>query len=221
MLFLRLILYLTCGIIFLSGCTASAQVETVPIPGVQAIRPEFQSLVPTLQQQTQVPIVLSTEIPTDALVPLKTGPQPYLNVPLTAEGRFQQVVPHITQATETHYEISLDATADCQGSDRCSFGFLSGQQVFQDTPAVAALYAFELDPEFQPLARSPEAMSEVALDFGLTGYFVPFVCGANCDTAKLFWEQSGLRYGVGIRYGSQSMLINLANSILHNERTTP
>ncbi|WP_313898069.1 hypothetical protein [Nodosilinea sp. LEGE 07298] len=183
--------------------------------------PEFQSLLPTIQQQTQLAIVLPTVIPTDALVPSDSGPKPYLNVPITADGRFQQVVPHLMIATASHYEISLDATPDCQGDDRCSFGFLSGEQVFQNTPTVASLYAYELKPDFQPMARSPEAMGEVSLTGGITGTFIPFVCGANCDTSKVFWEQSGVRYGVGIRYGSQASLITFANSVIQNERTTP
>jgi hypothetical protein len=210
-----------CGIVFLSGCMAAQGRESSYIPGAQVVLPEFQSLLPTLQKQTQLPIVLPTVIPTDALVPSDSGPKPYLNVPITADGHFQRVVPHITVATPTHYEISLDATADCQGDDRCSFGWLSGEQVFQDTPNVASVYAYELEPDFQPVARSPEAMSEVALTGDITGFFIPFICGANCDTSKIFWEQSGIRYGVGIRYGSQATLIAFANSVIQNERTTP
>ncbi len=215
------LVYLLCGIVFLSGCTVANGQDIPRIPGVQTVLPEFQSLLPTLQQQTQLAIVLPTVIPTDALVPSDSGTTPYLNVPITADGHFQQVVPHLTVATPTHYEISLDATADCHGDDRCSFGFLSGEQVFQDTPTVASLYAYELKPDFQPVARSPEAMGTVALTGGITGFFIPFVCGANCDTSKIFWEQSGVRYGVGIRYGSQATLVTFANSVIQNERTTP
>jgi hypothetical protein len=189
---------------------------------LQTVLPEFQSLLPTLQKQTQLPIVLPIVIPIDAVVPSDSGPKPYLNVPITADGHFEQVVPHITVATPTHYEISLDATADCQGGDRCSFGWLSGEQVFQDTPTVASMYAYELEPDFQPMARSPEAMGEVAFSLAASRAFsFPFVCGANCDTSKIFWEQSGIRYGVGIRYGSQATLIAFANSVIQNERTTP
>ncbi|WP_083887143.1 hypothetical protein [Nodosilinea nodulosa] len=215
------LIYLLCGIVFLSGCMVAQGQETSPSPGAQTVLPEFQSLLPKLQQQTQLAIVLPTLIPADALVPSDGHSKPYLNVPITPDGHFQQVVPHLTIATASHYEISLDATADCQGDDSCSFGFLSGEQVFQDTPKVASLYAYELEPDFQPVARSPEAMGTVALTNGITGFFIPFVCGANCDTSKIFWEQSGVRYGVGIRYGSQATLIAFANSVIQNERTNP
>lgn len=219
--FRTLLLYFACGIFFLSSCTAANGQDIPRIPGTQGVLPEFQSLLSTLQHQTQLAIVLPTVIPTDALVPPADHPKPYLNVPITPDGHFQQVVPHITVATPTHYEISLDATTDCQGDDSCSFGFLSGEQVFQDTPTVASLYAYELKPNSQPVARSPEAMGEVTLTGGITGFFIPFVCGANCDTSKIFWEQSGVRYGVGIRYGSQATLIVFANSVIQNEGTTP
>lgn len=209
------------SLLLLGSCT-SAIAQAPLMPGTKTVLPIFQAVVSQLQGQTQVPIVLPTTVPTDALVPDAEGnPRPYLNVPITADGHFQQVVPHLTTATSTRYEIALGATADCQGADSCTFGLLSGEQIFQDTPTVASLYAYELEPDFQPVARSPEVMGEVSLVSGITGYFVPYVCGTNCDTSKIFWEQNGVRYSIGIRYGSQATLISLANSAIHNERTMP
>jgi hypothetical protein len=58
----------------------------------------------------------------------------------------------------------------------------------------------------------------VSLAQGIQGYFLPFVCGANCDTSKVIWEQNGDRYTVGIRYASKATVIDFANSVIQNER---
>lgn len=84
--------------------------------------------------------------------------------------------------------------------------------------SIQAKYAFEQSPDFRPTERSPEAMGAVALARGITGYFVPFVCGANCDTSKVIWEQHGYRYKAGIRYATKATIVNFANSAILNEK---
>ncbi|UIE40365.1 hypothetical protein KIK02_04405 [Leptodesmis sichuanensis A121] len=199
------------------GCSAAAQ-EPTPIPGARTVLPIFQPIVEQLQHQTPIPVVLPTNIPTEALMPNSTGkPQAYIKVPITPEGKFQQVFAHIIEAQQNRYEISLDATSTCRGQDSCSFGLLSGQLLHQGDPSIQAEYAFEQSPDFRPTERSPEAMRTVALARGITGYFVPFICGANCDTSKVIWEQNGYRYKVGIRYASKKTVVGVANSAIQNE----
>ena len=205
-----------CGLLL--GCSPVWAQAPAPIPSSQTVLPIFQPVFKQLQAHTQIPIVLPTSIPTDALILSRSRLQPYIDVPVTGKGQFQQVSVFVLSSTKDAYELSLDATPNCQGSDRCSFGLLSGQQVYQDTPAISSEYDFEKQPDFQPLARSPESMGEVALTGGITGYFVPFVCGASCDTSKVIWEQSGYRYRVGIRMASKAAMIHFANSIIQNER---
>ncbi|WP_199333680.1 hypothetical protein [Oculatella sp. FACHB-28] len=60
-------------------------------------------------------------------------------------------------------------------------------------------------------------MGEVTLAQGIHGYFIPFVCGANCDTSKIIWEQNSYRYRVGIRMASKATMIRFANSVIENE----
>ncbi len=212
----RSLLCILCSL--LMSCSATAQ-EPAPIPGAQIVLPIFQPILEQLQRQTRIPVVLPTDIPTEAVVPESTGkPQAYIAVPITQDGKFQHVYVHIIDAQPDRYEISLDATSTCQGQDSCSFGLLSAQQLHQGDQSVQAEYAFEQAPDFQPTGRSPEPIGEVALARGIPGYFVPFVCGANCDTAKVIWEQNGYRYKVGIRYAEKATVVHLANSVIQNEQ---
>ncbi len=211
----QMLMVLSC--LVLLGCTAVAS-QPEPIQGVQHVPPGFESVLKNLQKQTQVPVVLPTRIPTQALVEMGGKPQPYLGVELTEEGEFKGVYPFVLTTTPAAYEVSLDAESDCQGAGACSFGLLSGQKLMSNTPTVAQEYAYQSeDPTYNPIARSPEKPGPVSLSKGIKGYFVPYVCGANCDTSKVFWEQNGYRYMVGIRYASQKTMIEMANSAIANQ----
>ncbi len=211
----RSLICLLCSLLL--GCSASAQAPS-PIPGARTVLPIFQPILKQLQHQTRIPVVLPTDIPTEAVIPGSTGKlQAYIAVPITPDGRFQKVYAHVIDIQPDRYEMSLDATSTCRGQDSCSFGLLSGQQLHQGDSSIQAEYAFEQSPDFRPIEHSPEPMGTVALARGITGYFVPFVCGANCDTSKVIWEQNGYRYKVGIRYASKKTVVELANSAIQNE----
>ena len=214
---LRMLSFL-CACCLLLGCSPVAAQAPNLMPGARRVLPIFQPVLQQLQAQTQIPVVLPTWISTAALVPSPNGkPQPYIDVPVTRDGQFQQVVVSILSSSKTAYQLSLDAIANCRGADRCAFGLLSGQQVYRDTASIQSEYAFENQPDFQPMGRSPEPMGEVTLAQGIQGYFVPFVCGANCDTSKVIWEQNNYRYQVGIRMASRETMIHFANSVIENE----
>ncbi|MEP0959966.1 hypothetical protein [Microcoleus sp. FACHB-1515] len=180
----------------------------------------FEPILESLQHQTQIPIVLPTEIPTDAIVPFPAeqgGAQPYINVPITQGGHFQHISASIVDVDPAFYSVSLDAAPNCQGADACSFGELTGEQVYQDTPSIQAEYFEQNSFDYQPVGRSPESPGKVTLNRGIEGYFVQFVCGANCNFSKLIWQQNSYRYMAGIRMASQATVVNFANSIIENE----
>ena len=207
------------SLLLVGSCTRAIAFPGIT-PGAKVVLPVFEDVVGQLSGQTKVPIVLPTYIPTDALVPFSEaegGPQPYLNVPVGPDGQFEGIYVYVTGASSDHYDLSLDVTADCNGAGFCSFGILMAQRVYQGTPSVASEYAFELEPDFRPIMRSPEEQGEVQLAQGITGYFVPYVCGANCDTAKVFWKQQGYQYSVGIRMASKAAVVQMANSAINNE----
>lgn len=210
-----------CSLVLAVGCHR-VLADTPPpnsftVTGNKTVVSVFYPIIQSLQQRTIVPIVLPTILPDDALVPIDGINQPYIDVPVASNGSFENIYASISEVDRTHYEISLDATADCQGADKCSFGEVSAQALTPQTPSIQSEYAFEADPDFHPIERSPEQMGEVSLTHGIKGYFVPFVCGANCDTSKVVWEQNGYRYGVGIRYASKATMVQMANSAIENE----
>ncbi len=213
---IKSLIFISCALI-LFGC-ASVASQPEPSKGLRLIPVPFASIVPILQKQTPLPLVLPTWIPTEALVPGTNPPQPYLDVPLTKEGKFRGIYPYPLTMTSSGYEISLDAEPECRGAGACSFGLMSGQKLTPETPSVAEEYAYQTeDPNYNPVGRSPEKAGPVSLAKGIKGYFIPFVCGANCDTSKVFWEQNGTRYMVGIRYATKKSMVEMANSAIENQ----
>lgn len=208
--------------LYLWGCTAVAQPSRLESARIKIVPPGFEQVVTQLREHTQVPLFLPTRIPNAALVATDGKPQPYLQVPLTEDGKFKGVYPYIYAESlkSDYYSISLDAEPGCRGAGACSFGLLSGQKLTPDSPSVAKEYAYQTeDPSYNPVGRSPEKAGPVSLSKGIQGYFVPFVCGASCDTSKVFWEQNGYRYMVGIRYASQKTMIDMANSAIENQKS--
>lgn len=211
--FLILLLWL-----LLSGCSGVFAQSPTLIPKAVHILPQFESVYQSVQERSDVPVVLPTTIPLEAQIPTSDGLKPYLPVPLTSEGKFENVYPQVVKASPDYYEISLDALPNCEEKRSCAFGVLAGEKLYTTTPTVQQLYQQAQAVDYQPVARSPETQGEVSLKSGITGYFVPFVCGANCDTSKIFWEQEGYRYWVGIRYASRATMIKMANSVILNQQ---
>jgi hypothetical protein len=122
-------------------------------------------------------------------------------------------------AEPERYELTIGATEDCSGGNYCRYGTVSGQKVTSSTPSVEEEYAFLNDPQYQPTERSPERMGRVTLANGIKGYFIPYVCGANCDDSKVIWEQNGDRYLVGLKRGDKKTVVEMANSAINDEES--
>ena len=57
-------------------------------------------------------------------------------------------------------------------------------------------------------------MSRVGLSRGIQGWFIPWLCGANCNDAKVVWEEHIYRYSMGIKLGDRASLVKMANSAI-------
>ena len=187
--------------LILVGCSASAQPDL--ILGANTVLPEFRGVLQILQQESEVPIVLPATLPEAALPEIDGETQPFYS--------------SVSTSNIDSYELSLDSTETCNGATYCAFGIISGEQLSAESQTVAEIYAFHLDPSYQPIKRSEEQMGPVSLAHSIEGYFVPWVCGASCDTAKVFWEQKGYRYRVGIRMADKATVVEIANSAINNE----
>ncbi len=187
--------------------SCSVQAEAPSILGAEVVSPVFEAVYQEVSANSDIPMLLPTEIPEAAL----REPEP---------GQTQPFFVSIDEADVNRYEINLDAIAGCEGAGYCTFGILAAERIMQDTPSIDEQYAFMLDPTYQPIKRSEEPISEVELVGGITGTFIPWVCGANCNTAKVVWEQEGIRYFIGIRGPvDRATVVAIANSMIANQPT--
>jgi hypothetical protein len=186
----------------LAGCSARAQSDR--ILGAEVVPPVFQTVAAEVQAASSIPVLLPTQIP-----------EAVLREP--APGQTDAFYTSSEVADRGGYEINLDATDQCYGAGYCNFGVLGAIRLTADTPTVDEEYSFYLDPEYQPMMRSEEPITTVNLSGGLTGTFIPWVCGANCNAAKIFWEEQGIRYFVGIRSGRMRDVVAIVNSMIENQ----
>ena len=121
------------------------------------------------------------------------------------------VYAHLDEATANRYEITIGHSPTCTGGNVCRLGTIAATRITKGTPSIVEQYAFMKDPKFLG-RRSKEPMSSVKLNQNLTGTFVPWICGANCNDAKVVWDEGQYRYSVGLKVGDRDSLIQMANS---------
>ena len=120
---------------------------------------------------------------------------------------------HLDDATANKYQITIGHSPSCDGGNVCRLGTVSATRITKGTPSIAEQYSFMKDPKFLG-KRSKELMSVVKLNQNITGTFVPWICGASCNDAKVVWDEGEYRYSVGIKVGDRDSLIQMANSTL-------
>lgn len=186
---------LTCAYLLLVSYAGTAQSQ-------QLIHPVFQSILPPLEKKTLVPVVLPTYIPSE-----------------TSDGT-SRLYANVTSLTSGGYTIILGYTSDCEGGNACRFGTISGVATTPITPPLTAESEdfFDRDPRYKPRVRSKEKPGFITLALGVTGYFVPYTCGAFCSDSQLFWERNGYRYMLGVKAANSKVLVDMANSAISNSK---
>ena len=183
---------------------AFAAVGTVPlIPNLDRL---YQPILTDLQM-TGIPLRLPIEVPTTTAL-RSQDPK------ATAETLKMPVYVHLNEDTPNGYVITLGYSDTCDGGNSCRIGTLSAQRLTKGTPAIDEQYAFMKPGAKFKGKRSPEPMAAVQLANGIKGQFIPWLCGANCNDAKVVWDQDGYRYFVGIKVGDQAALVHMANSAI-------
>lgn len=131
-------------------------------------------------------------------------------VPIVLPDKFDAgLYPFILTLTSSEYEISLDATSDCQGAGACNKGHITGRKVKSTIPVGTRNFPFRL---YRKKARS------VTLANGIRGHYIESFCGANCDDAKVFWIQNGYQFMVGLKGGKLEDVVKMANSAIANQQ---
>ncbi|NBD31477.1 MAG: hypothetical protein GVY17_00490 [Cyanobacteria bacterium] len=178
----------------------------------------FQPILRELREKTAVPILLPSQLPQENYTILPQGSEatnPNPSVPT--------LYPYLVEASLSRYDISLDVTPECGGTGACKEGSIIGEQITAKTPEMPERFTelselYRNDPNSQkpPVRRSPEPPESVQLSGGITGYFIPFTCGASCGESRVVWDQNGYRYQVGLESSEQQAVVNLANSAIEN-----
>lgn len=129
------------------------------------------------------------------LARLKAGTEIPIRLPQEIpDGGESPLYASLNEISPDHYSIELAFVPDCYGATACRFGEVSGEKKTPRTPA----------PSGQKLT----------LTGGITGYFTPAVCGANCSDATLMWEQDGIRYTIALKAGRRESLQRMAESAI-------
>ncbi len=193
-------------LMLLVGTPAIAAVDTVPlIPNLDRL---YQPILTDLQM-TGIPLRLPIDVP--ATTTLRSQ-----DPKATAETLKMPVYVHLNEDTPNGYTITLGYSDTCDGGNSCRLGTLSAQRLTKGTPAIDEQYAFMKPGAKFKGKRSQEPMAPVQLANGIKGQFVPWICGANCNDAKVVWDQDGYRYFVGIKVGDQAALVHMANSAINS-----
>jgi hypothetical protein len=100
----------------------------------------------------------------------------------------------LNEINPERYSIELAFAPDCHGATVCRFGEVSGEKKTPQTPALSG--------------------QKLTLTRGITGYFTPAVCGANCSDATLIWQQDGIRYTIALKAGRRESLQRMAESAI-------
>ena len=133
------------------------------------------------------------------------GVPPMLPPEFPVEEGLPEVVAFMLTMDDGEYELSLDYGVDCQGVGACHYGGAAGMKVNSTVPVATSSFPFAL-----------EEAQAVDLALGITGYFVPAVCGANCDDARLWWIHEGYEYMLGLKAGRYEDVVALANAAILN-----
>ena len=100
----------------------------------------------------------------------------------------------LTKVTPTGYVIELAFAPDCYGAGACRFGEIAAEKKINQSPTLKG--------------------QKVALTKGITGYYTPATCGANCSDSSLVWEQGGIIYRMALKAGKLESLKSMANSAI-------
>ncbi len=195
---------------------AIAAEEGIQLTTPQSAKPAIEEGIPnpdalfkpslTDLQMTGIPLRLPTYIPKigQRLKDPKAKPE---TLPLYG---------HLDQATPNRYQVTIGYTPTCTGGNVCRLGTVSASRITKGTPSIQEEYAAQKDPNFQG-KKSKELMSSVQLTSGISGTFVPWVCGASCTDAEVVWDEAGYRYSMGIKVGDRASLVEMANSSIQNK----
>ncbi len=200
----RYLIVLLCACLLMFKTTPVLAQATSIEPSIPDATNLFSPILVQLQM-TGVPLRLPTYIPNSG--------QRSKDSTLEAQARRLKAYAVIDRATPNGYALILGYSPTCSGGNACRLGAVAATRKTNGTPAIEEAYGFMKDPAFKGL-RSKQPMAKVQLTNQIEGYFIPWICGANCNDAKVVWDEKGVRYVVGIKVGDRDSLVAMANSAI-------
>jgi hypothetical protein len=173
----------------------SLSVNAVPKPN-NPVKPVPQPTKPIKPVPTPLPAIKANPV-FQSVVPQirKTTKIPVLlpkEIP-AAQGELK-LYATVQAATPQKYGVLLGYIPNCNGGTACRYGEITGEAVTTKTPLITGKAIF--------------------LRQGVTAYFSPTKCGANCSDAVVMWRQKGIQYSVGIKAAQQADVVKMANSLI-------
>lgn len=164
------------------------------------VDPTFRLCAVDLLQVSEVPVVLPPVIP-QGLDDRQL--HAYLELPLT---------------NLDHYKIGL--TWFPKEFYQANVAYFEGEKLTSKSPSLLAKYQEEVSSLQSPHFTSQRRESgRVDLARGVTGYYLPAACGANCLGAysSIIWDQQGYRYRIAIKMGQKAQVVEIVNTAIENQ----
>jgi hypothetical protein len=177
-------------------------------PGLPDMGKRYEPMLADLQG-TGIPLRLPTYMPTQASI--RSG-----DAKANAEMANKLFHIHLDEYTPNGYRLTVGYTPDCDGGNACRMGTIEANRLTKGTPAIDESFAFMKPNSGFKGERSQELMQPVDLAKGTKGWFIPWICGATCNDAKVVWDRDGYRYFVGFKVGDKAELIEMANSAINS-----
>jgi hypothetical protein len=183
------------------GCLDDRGNAYLQVP-LKVVDPVFRPCAASLLNNTNIPLILP---------PNATQIHQYSSDPVTLYAYLD--------FNATGYSIGL--THDPRDHYQLNQASYSGEVITEKSPILSKYY----EEELIRLSRMPsfeaqrQTVGTVTLINGLRGYYLPPVCGWNCNSAyaSIQWDQNGYRYTVSIKMGRKEKVLELVNAAIANQ----
>jgi hypothetical protein len=171
---------------------------------LKTVDPAFRPCAAELLKLTQVPLILPP------------------NASKTSNGERLYAFFYTPFTNANQYSLGLTWTPDAFSQYHGQSASFYGEKLTAKSPTLAAYFKKRsAGIRFSPFYQSyQKELGSVSLSHGITGYYIPAVCGVNCHAAYglVLWDQGGYRYEIGIKMGKKAAVLKIVNAAIENQR---
>lgn len=135
-----------------------------------------------------------------------------LVIPLIDEKLFGEV----GYVSKNVFGINFSKAKDCRGIRGCTYGFIEGEIIHQDS--LSGIQLHKRNPHPNKVDNRFGNAQVITLAREISGFYLPPSCGSYCGPGLIVWRQGISQYKVGIyNLNSLEELIEMANSAIENQ----